>query len=109
AELKADRAARADTSFFGHPQGLATLFGLELWERFSYLGFQAILALYFADAIANGGLGYEKTTASSVVAAYGALVYLLAIAGAWIADRISGTYRAVLWGGTIIAAGHIFM
>ncbi|MDO5721328.1 MAG: oligopeptide:H+ symporter [Actinomycetaceae bacterium] len=108
-ELKADRAARADTSFFGHPQGLATLFGLELWERFSYLGFQAILALYFADAIANGGLGYEKTTASSVFAAYGALVYLLAIAGAWIADRISGTYRAVLWGGTIIAAGHIFM
>ncbi|MDO5729247.1 MAG: oligopeptide:H+ symporter [Actinomycetaceae bacterium] len=108
-ELKADKAARADHSFMGHPKGLATLFGLELWERFSYLGFQAILALYFADAIANGGLGYEKSVASSVVAAYGALVYLLAIAGAWIADRISGTYRAVLWGGIIIAAGHIFM
>lgn len=109
AAQSADRAARADQSFLGHPKGLATLFGLELWERFSYLGFQAILALYFADSIASGGLGYDKSVASSVVAAYGALVYLLAIAGAWIADRISGTYRAVLWGGIIIAGGHIFM
>ncbi|MBZ8176778.1 MFS transporter [Corynebacterium sp. 3HC-13] len=101
--------SEAPHSFLGHPPGLATLFGLELWERFSYLGFQAILALYFADAIAHGGLGYSQSTASSVVAAYGALVYLLAIAGAWVADRITGTYRAVLWGGVIIAAGHVFM
>lgn len=104
-----DDAVHEDRSFLGHPRGLATLFGLELWERFSYLGFQAILALYFADSIATGGLGYDQQTASSVVAAYGALVYLLSIVGAWIADRISGTYRAVLWGGIIIAAGHIFM
>lgn len=104
-----DARVRADTSFFGHPRGLAALFNLELWERFSYLGFQAILALYFADSIANGGLGYDQTTASSVVAAYGALVYLLAIVGAWIADRIIGTYRSVLWGAIVIAGGHIFM
>lgn len=104
-----DEAVRQDHSFLGHPRGLATLFGLELWERFSYLGFQAILALYFADAVSNGGLGYAQNVASSVVAAYGALVYLLSIAGAWIADRVAGTYRTVLWGGIIIAAGHILM
>lgn len=106
---KQDRNVRADTSFFGHPRGLAALFNLELWERFSYLGFQAILALYFADAIASGGLGYDQQTASSVVAAYGALVYLLALVGAWIADRVVGTYRSVLWGSVLIASGHIFM
>lgn len=89
--------------------GWPPLFNLELWERFSYLGFQAILALYFADSIVNGGLGYDQTTASSIVAVYGALGYLLSIVGAWVADRISGTYRAVLWGGTVIAAGHIAM
>lgn len=104
-----DTQARADRAFLGHPRGLATLFNLELWERFSYLGFQAILALYFASAISQGGLGYEESTASSIVAAYGALVYLLSIAGAWIADRVSGTHHAVLWGGIIIAAGHIAM
>lgn len=103
-----DAKAQADTSFLGHPRGLFTLFNLELWERFSYLGFQAILALYFSSSVINGGLGYSETTASSIVAAYGALLYLL-IGGAWIADRIVGTQRAVLWGGIIIAAGHICM
>lgn len=93
----------------GHPRGLYTLFGLELWERFSFLGFQAILALYLADAVASGGLGYEEGVASSVVAAYGALVYLVAIGGAWIADRVAGTYRSVLWGAAIITVGHVFM
>jgi POT family proton-dependent oligopeptide transporter len=93
----------------GHPRGLYTLFGLELWERFSFLGFQAILALYLADSVATGGLGYEEGVASSVVAAYGAMVYLVAIGGAWVADRIAGTYRSVLWGAIVIAAGHIFM
>ena len=34
---------RADTSFFGHPRGLATLFFTEMWERFSYYGMRAIL------------------------------------------------------------------
>ena len=33
----------ADTSFFGHPRGLATLFFTEMWERFSYYGMRAIL------------------------------------------------------------------
>ena len=104
-----DREVREAPPLFGHPRGLMSLFGLELWERFSFLGFQAILALYFADSIANGGLGYEQTTSSSIVAAYGALVYLLSIAGAWVADRMAGTFRAVFWGAVIIAAGHIFM
>ncbi|MFC3184616.1 peptide MFS transporter [Pseudoglutamicibacter albus] len=104
-----DAHVHQDRRFMGHPMGLFALFNLEIWERFSYLGFQAILALYFADAIANGGLGYEESTASSIVAAYGALVYLLGIAGAWVADRIVGTGRATLWGAIIIAAGHICM
>ena len=86
-----------------------TLFSVEMWERFSYLGFQAILVLYLSDAVANGGLGYTEEVASSVVAAYGALLYLLSINGAWIADRMTGTLRAVLWGAIIIAAGHILM
>ncbi|MDR7330625.1 peptide MFS transporter [Corynebacterium guangdongense] len=107
--VEQDRRVQQDASFFGHPRGLLTLFNLELWERFSYLGFQAILALYFSAAVVEGGLGYEQSTAASIVAAYGALVYLLSIVGAWIADRMVGTHRAVLWGAVIIAAGHIFM
>ncbi|WP_327305137.1 peptide MFS transporter [Streptomyces sp. NBC_01298] len=98
-----------DHAFLGHPRGLATLSGLEVWERFSFLGMQAILVLYFADAVANGGLGMNPGTAASVSAAYGTMVYLVSVAGGWLADRILGSYRAVLWGGILIACGHYAM
>ncbi|MFJ5809045.1 peptide MFS transporter [Streptomyces sp. NBC_01426] len=98
-----------DHAFLGHPRGLATLSGLEVWERFSFLGMQAILVLYFADTVANGGLGMSPGTAASVSAAYGTMVYLVSVAGGWLADRILGSYRAVLYGGILIACGHYAM
>ncbi|MGW1776365.1 peptide MFS transporter [Streptomyces sp. NPDC002104] len=98
-----------DHAFLGHPRGLATLSGLEVWERFSFLGMQAILVLYFADTVAHGGLGMNPGTAASVSAAYGTMVYLVSVAGGWLADRILGSYRAVLWGGILIACGHYAM
>ncbi|MCF2129368.1 peptide MFS transporter [Strepomyces sp. STD 3.1] len=98
-----------DRAFFGQPKGLLTLSGLEVWERFSFLGMQAILVLYFADSVANEGLGMDAGTAASVSAAYGTLVYLVSVGGGWLADRILGSYRAVLWGGVLIALGHYSM
>ncbi|WP_441246749.1 peptide MFS transporter [Kitasatospora sp. McL0602] len=109
ADTKRSEAPGLDRSFFGHPRGLMTLFGTETWERFSFLGMQAILALYFAAAVADGGLGMAKNTASSVVAAYGTLVYLLSVVGGWVADRVLGSYHAVLHGGILIACGHYAM
>ncbi|AXE79516.1 putative transporter YclF [Streptomyces atratus] len=98
-----------DHAFFGQPRGLMTLSGLEVWERFSFLGMQAILVLYFADTVAHGGMGMDVGTAASVSAAYGTLVYLVSVAGGWLADRILGSYRAVLYGGILIACGHYAM
>ncbi|KFG77367.1 peptide permease [Streptomyces mutabilis] len=98
-----------DRAFFGQPKGLLTLSALEVWERFSFLGMQAILVLYFADTVANEGLGMDAGTAASVSAAYGTLVYLVSVGGGWLADRILGSYRAVLWGGILIALGHYSM
>ncbi|MFE5811006.1 peptide MFS transporter [Streptomyces sp. NPDC056491] len=110
ADPEADRPPPGDDrAFLGHPRGLATLSGLEVWERFSFLGMQAILVLYFADTVANGGLGMDPGTAASVSAAYGTMVYLVSVAGGWLADRILGSYRAVLWGGILIACGHYAM
>lgn len=96
-------------AFFDQPKGLGTLSGLEIWERFSFLGMQAILVLYFADTVAAGGLGMAPGAAASVAAGYGTLVYLVSVGGGWLADRILGTYRAVLWGGILIACGHYAM
>ncbi|MFC9946448.1 peptide MFS transporter [Streptomyces pratensis] len=98
-----------DHAFFGQPRGLMTLSGLEVWERFSFLGMQAILVLFFADKVSDGGMGMDPGTAASVSAAYGTLVYLVSVAGGWLADRILGSYRAVLYGGILIACGHYAM
>jgi len=96
-----------DRAFFGHPLGLMTLFGTELWERFSYYGMRAILLYFLTDTLANGGLGLDDDLGNAVVAAYGASVYLLSVIGGWLADRVIGARRSVLYGGVVIAAGHV--
>lgn len=101
------RSAPKDRGFFGHPLGLATLFGTELWERFSYYGMRAILLYFVTDAVAAGGLGLDKPTGQALVAIYGSAVYLLSILGGWLADRVLGGRRSVLYGGVVIAAGHV--
>jgi len=99
-------AARADTSFFGHPRGLATLFFTEMWERFSYYGMRAILILYLTATAANGGFGFNDSKAGAVYGLYTSMVYLMCLAGGWFADRITGQRRAVLIGGILIATGE---
>jgi POT family proton-dependent oligopeptide transporter len=99
-------AARADTSFFGHPRGLATLFFTEMWERFSYYGMRALLVLYMVHKISEGGLGFSDSKAGSVYGLYTSMVYLLCLGGGWIADRVTGQRRAVLIGGVFIAVGE---
>jgi POT family proton-dependent oligopeptide transporter len=103
----------ADTSrtWFGHPRGLATLFFTEMWERFSYYGMRALLMLYMTAAIAqaNPGMGLEVDQAAAVYGLYTSLVYLLALPGGWVADKMWGKKKAVFVGGCIIAAGHFSM
>jgi proton-dependent oligopeptide transporter, POT family len=100
-------AAAADTRFFGHPAGLSTLFFTEMWERFSYYGMRAILLLFMTTAVAQGGLGWDAAKAGPIYGLYTALVYLTALPGGWIADRLIGQRRAVLYGGIVIALGHL--
>ncbi|MEO8368990.1 MAG: peptide MFS transporter [Candidatus Solibacter sp.] len=99
-------AIRADKSFFGHPRGLATLFFTEMWERFSYYGMRAILIYYLTTSVAKGGLGFADSKAGAVYGLYASMVYLMCLAGGWVADRVVGQRRAVLMGGVLIAAGE---
>ncbi|MFI8993684.1 peptide MFS transporter [Streptomyces sp. NPDC053542] len=101
------QAPPGDRGFFGHPRGLATLFFLEMWERFSYYGMSAILLYYLYDRTSDGGLGLDKPTASALVSVYGALVFMSGILGGWLADRLLGMRRAVLLGGVLIMCGHL--
>jgi POT family proton-dependent oligopeptide transporter len=103
------RAATGDaqgSGFAGHPPGLAPLFFTELWERFSYYGMRALLALFVVAPAAAGGLGLSTVEAARIYGNYTMAVYMLSIPGGFIADRYLGARHAVLIGGTIIACGH---
>src|SRR3989440_347405 len=91
----------------GHPRGLSTLFFTEMWERFSYYGLRPLLVLFMSAALLDGGFGFERGQASAIVGIYGASVYLASLPGGWIADRLLGLRRAILYGAVCISAGHI--
>ncbi|MGP4058426.1 peptide MFS transporter [Mycobacterium sp. 4D054] len=97
----------ASRTIFGHPIGLTNLFGVELWERFSFYGMLTILGYYLYYSVTDGGLGLPQSTATGIVGAYGGLVYLSTVLGGWIADRILGMERTVFYGGVIVMLGHI--
>jgi POT family proton-dependent oligopeptide transporter len=102
-------ASAYDRSFFGHPRGLSTLFFTEMWERFSYYGMRALLILFMTAPVAAGGLGFDTGVAGAVYGLYTSMVYMTSLPGGWIADRLIGQRRAVLYGGIIIASGHFSM
>ncbi|MEP0356643.1 peptide MFS transporter [Paraglaciecola sp.] len=98
-----------DTSFFGHPKGLSTLFFTEMWERFSYYGMRALLILFMTASIQEGGLFITVASASAIYGLYTGSVYLMGLPGGWIADRLLGCQKTVWYGGIIIFAGHVVL
>ncbi|GAA4366234.1 peptide MFS transporter [Paeniglutamicibacter cryotolerans] len=96
-----------NTGFFGHPRTLSNLFSVEMWERFSFYGMQAILAYYMYFTVEQGGLGLSKELALSLVGAYGGAVYLSTILGAWVADRLLGSERVLYFSAFLIMGGHV--
>jgi POT family proton-dependent oligopeptide transporter len=94
----------SDRAFLGHPAGLFVCFATELWERFSFYGMKFLLLLYltkyhlFSDA---GGL--------EVLGSYAALVYATPVLGGLLADRYLGMRKAVVFGGILLALGHLGM
>ena len=121
-------AGPSDRAFLGHPRGLAYLAFTELWERFSYYGMTALLALYLGKQLLLPGhaehvLGLgalrslfefrgpmsDQAFASLIYGWYGGLVYFTPILGGWIADRFLGAKRTVILGALLMSAGHIAM
>ncbi|MFG1706557.1 peptide MFS transporter [Nonomuraea sp. M3C6] len=96
-------------SAFGYPRWFTTIFLTDIWERFSFYGMMAILTLYAASDRSEGGLGLSMSEASALFGAYIGLVFVLSLPGGWLGDRIFGAWRAVLWGGVLIALGHYSM
>ena len=79
--------------------GLALHRGPNLWH----------LVLFLVGAVSTGGLGIDDKAATAIYGLYTASVYLAALPGGWIADRLIGARRAVLFGGLIITLGNALL
>jgi proton-dependent oligopeptide transporter, POT family len=80
-----------------------------MWERFTFYGMRAVLILFLVAAVAKGGLGLDDKTAAAIYGLYNAAVYLAALPGGWIADRLIGAQRAVMLGGLFITTGNFLL
>jgi POT family proton-dependent oligopeptide transporter len=124
ATVRMDRASTVG----GHPIGLAYLSFTEMWERFSFYGMSALLALYMVKQLLLPGhieqvvgLGALRNLfefrgpmsnlafASLIYGWYAGLVYFTPILGGWIADRLLGAKRTVMLGAVLMSAGHLAM
>ena len=93
----------------GHPRALSTLFLTEMWERFTFYGMRALLVLFLVDAIDSGGYGLDDKTATAIYGLYTAAVFMAALPGGWVADRLIGAQRAVMVGGTLMTLGNLML
>src|SRR5579864_2001200 len=87
-----------------HPRGLAVLFFAEMWERFSYYGMRGLLIFYLTEHFL-----FDDKFANGQYAAYTTLVYLLPLAGGYVADRWLGSRKAIAFGALLLVAGHFTM
>jgi POT family proton-dependent oligopeptide transporter len=87
-----------------HPPGLYILFFTELWERYSFYSMMAILTLYMDEA-----LHFDAARIGRVYGGYIGAVYLMPLAGGYLADRALGFYAAVVIGGIVMMAGHLVL
>ena len=97
--------ANPPATLSGHPTGLFLLFFAEMWERFSYYGMRALLVFYMI----KGFLAYGDNDAYKIYGAYTAMVYMTPFFGGMLADRLLGARQAVIFGGLLMAAGHLLM
>lgn len=97
-------ASRKSEEFAGHPRGLFVLFFAEMWERFSYYGMRALLIFYLTKHWL-----FSDGEATVIYGTYGTLVYITPVLGGYIADKYLGQRKAVLFGGILLAVGHLLM
>jgi proton-dependent oligopeptide transporter, POT family len=81
----------------------------ELFASFAYFGMRALLVLYLIASPNEGGLGLDDRTALAIYGLFVASVYLAALPGGWIADRVLGAVPAIWLGGLLIVAGNAML
>jgi proton-dependent oligopeptide transporter, POT family len=94
-------------TWFGHPKGVYLVAFTELWERFSYFGMAALLALYLSSPTASGGWGWTQSDAVLFYSFYAGLVFVMPVLGGWIANNHLGERRSIVIGAVLLTTGHL--
>lgn len=77
------------------------IIGTEACERFSFYGMKSILMLYM-----TGHLLMSDNWATAILHVFVGMVYLLPLAGAWLADKVWGRYKTILYISLLYCVGH---
>lgn len=90
--------------FKNHPKGLIGAALSNMGERFGFYIMMAILSLFLISKF-----GITKTQATWIYSIFYALIYLLALAGGFIADRTKKYKGTILWGLILMSIGYLMI
>ncbi|MEJ2384470.1 MAG: oligopeptide:H+ symporter [Xanthomonadales bacterium] len=85
-------------------RSFATIFLIEMWERFGFYGMQALIVYYMVQR-----LGFPDERATLVWGAAAALIYVAPAIGGWVGDKVLGTRRTMLLGAVVLSVGYGLM
>lgn len=86
------------------PTGFWFIFWGELAERGSFYGMRTILALYMTTV-----LGFRDANGAAVMHAFIAACYITPLLGGYLADRVLGRYRTILYFSGPYILGHVVL
>ncbi len=90
--------------FDKHPKGLVAASLANLGERFGFYTMMAILVLFL-----QAKFGLTGSEAGIIYATFYFLIYFLALAGGFIADKTRNYKGTILWGIVLMALGYLIL
>ena len=90
-----------------HPKGFYACCITFTFERLAFYGAKPLLLLFLITAVAEGGLGVERTDAAVMAANLTAYTYMAPLIGGVICDRWLGARYAITLGYIIMAIGYV--
>ncbi len=87
-----------------HPTGFWFIFWGELAERASFYGMRTVLALYLTTV-----LKFSQADGATIMPAFMAACYVTPLLGGFIADRVLGRYKTILYFSGPYVLGHFIL
>ena len=92
------------------PPQVKYIIGNEACERFSFYGMRNILTVFLADYLLRAApMAVRAPHAKEIFHLFVMAVYFTPLFGGYLADRIWGKYRTILWLSLVYSAGHALL